>query len=178
MKKILVLLGILLLVGGGVGYTMYKDSNKVSSDRYGEFTTIQGKTSDLEIYVNSYSQFSDLLITLDLIYALMKMSEDQVQQFNLASEYVEKYINIQKEIYSYNANVPIPNEFEVLHESLVEEIAYTDLITDEFGDAIKNNDFSKVDEFLEKKNQAREKGLASTDMIEYRKSEGKFHLND
>lgn len=180
MKKILVALTILLLVGGGVGYTMYSNSNSTSvdMDRYGSFKVADGKTSDLEIYVDSYTKFQILLETMNEYYLSMRLSSSQVEQFNYASKYVEKYIELQEEIYAYNEKVAIPTEFEDLHESLIKEIAYTDLISEEFGDAIEKENFDKVEELIALQKSAHEEGLASTNMVEYRKSESKYHLND
>lgn len=180
MKKILVALTILLVVGGGVGYTMYSNANSsnVDVDRYGSFEVVDGKTSDLEIYVDSYSKFQVLLETMNEYYLSMRLSLSKVDQFNYASKYVEKYIEVQEEIYAYNAKVPIPTAFEDLHESLIKEIAYTDLISEEFGDAIEKENFDKVEDLIALQNAAHKEGLASTNMVEYRKSESKYHLND
>lgn len=178
MKKILVILTILLLVGGGVGYAVYSGKNKIPNDRYGSFETMDAKTSDLEIYVNSYNQFNQLLRDMDVTYALMRVTDGNAERYNLASDYVEKYIETQEEIYAYNAKVPIPKEFKKLHETLIEEIGYTDLISDEFKEAISNDDFSKVDELIELKSQARTKGLDSTELIKYSKSDDEYYLND
>lgn len=180
MKKILVALAILLVVGGGVGYTMYSNANSsnVDVDRYGSFEVVDGKTSDLEIYVDSYSKFQILLETMNEYYLSMRLSLSKVDQFNYANKYVEKYIEVQEEIYAYNAKVPIPTAFEDLHESLIKEIAYTDLISEEFGDAIEKENFDKVEELIALQNAAQEEGLASTELIKHSKSDDEYYLND
>lgn len=180
MKKILVSLAVLLVVGGGVGYTIYSNANStsVSADRYGSFKVVDGKTSDLEIYVDSYSRFQILVETMNVIYENLRLSPGEADQFKYAGAYVEKYIEVQEEIYAYNNNVAIPTEFEDLHESLIKEIAYTDLICEVLGDAIKTGNFEKAEELISLQKAAHEEGLASTNMVEYRKSENKYYFND
>lgn len=180
MKKILVVLAILLLVGGGVGYTMYSNANstRVSADRYGSFKVVDGKTSDLEIYVDSYNQFQVLIETMNAIYTNLRLSVGEADQFNYASAYVEKYIEVQEEIYAYNEKMTVPTEFEGLHESLIKEIAYADLISEVLGDAIKTGSFEKAEELISLQKAVHEEGLDSTELIKYSKSDDEYYLND
>jgi len=180
MKKILVILGILVIIGTGVGYSMYSSSasTEIPADRYGEFKVVEADHRELTDYIIRYDKFSEYMFTLGLTYGLMSMSDDKAKQYDLASDYVELYIAIRDLMYLTNKNYEIPSEFESLHKSMIKEIGIADLISEEFGDAIDSGDFSKIDELTELSKETRKEGLASTDRIQYFEEANQFIMKD
>ncbi|TCI26725.1 hypothetical protein EVJ32_04950 [Exiguobacterium sp. SH5S4] len=180
MKKMLVILGILIIVGAGIGYTMISGSasSEIPADRYGKFETFEADDRELIEYVIEYNKFNEELKTLDLTYAFILGSDDKLNQYELAMSYVELYTELQGKIYIFNKNNKVPSEYKTLHESLIKEIGIADLITEEYEDAIENEDFSKLEELMKISSDARKDGLASTDRIEYFEDVNEFILKN